>query len=215
MPTGVSIWSMPFRSSLTWIFESQGTWLDECRRVLRPGGAFIFTVHGSAFRDRLSEKERDEFDSGRPVVRRGQYTGANLCACFHPESHVRQTMASGFEGRRGCSSRREGQRGPGSVYAATNLRTTGIRPLAAPFDCCLISRRSRGGGRASRGRSIKPIKDAWLIQIDITNACHLRCAHCTPRRSSHKTSVFCRLRVRREGPAIIGRLAARRRMHGR
>jgi hypothetical protein len=26
---------------------------------------------------------------------------------------------------------------------------------------------------------MKPIKDAWLIQIDITNACHLRCAHCT------------------------------------
>jgi SAM-dependent methyltransferase len=77
--------------------ESQRAWLNECRRVLRPGGAFIFSVHGSAFRDRLSEKERGEFDSGRPVVRRGQYTGANLCACFHPESHVRQTMASGFE----------------------------------------------------------------------------------------------------------------------
>ncbi|MGH6847139.1 MAG: radical SAM protein [Methylocella sp.] len=26
---------------------------------------------------------------------------------------------------------------------------------------------------------MKPIKDAWLIQIDITNACHLKCAHCT------------------------------------
>jgi hypothetical protein len=26
---------------------------------------------------------------------------------------------------------------------------------------------------------MKAIKDAWLIQIDITNACHLRCAHCT------------------------------------
>jgi hypothetical protein len=37
----------------------------------------------------------------------------------------------------------------------------------------------QGGGRASRGRSIKPIKNAWLLQIDITNACHLRCAHCT------------------------------------
>lgn len=26
---------------------------------------------------------------------------------------------------------------------------------------------------------MKRIRDAWLIQIDITNACHLRCAHCT------------------------------------
>jgi hypothetical protein len=26
---------------------------------------------------------------------------------------------------------------------------------------------------------MKAIKDAWLVQIDITNACHLRCAHCT------------------------------------
>ena len=26
---------------------------------------------------------------------------------------------------------------------------------------------------------MKRIKDAWLIQIEITNACHLRCAHCT------------------------------------
>lgn len=26
---------------------------------------------------------------------------------------------------------------------------------------------------------MKPIYDAWLIQIEVTNACHLRCAHCS------------------------------------
>ncbi len=40
---------------------------------------------------------------------------------------------------------------------------------------------------------MKRIKDAWLIQIDITNACHLRCAHCTRAVPHIKTPYFADL----------------------
>jgi SAM-dependent methyltransferase len=77
--------------------KAQTAWRDEFRRILRPRGILLLTVDGNADNGRLDDKELEDFDSGRPVVRRGQYAGANICRCFHPESYVRETLAEGFE----------------------------------------------------------------------------------------------------------------------
>jgi SAM-dependent methyltransferase len=76
---------------------AQKAWRDELRRILRPRGILLLTVHGNAYIGHLADKEREAFNSGRPVVRRVQYPGGNLCASFHPESYVRETLAEGFE----------------------------------------------------------------------------------------------------------------------
>jgi SAM-dependent methyltransferase len=75
--------------------ELQLAWLAELRRVLRPGGLLLLTTHGQAYRDRLSEAERQRFDAGEIVVRWEDVAGSNLCGAFHPESAVRETLAAG------------------------------------------------------------------------------------------------------------------------
>jgi SAM-dependent methyltransferase len=77
--------------------NAQKAWRDELRRILRPRGILLLTVHGNAYTGRLTGKEQEDFNSGRPVVRLGQYPGGNLCVSFHPESYVRETLAEGFE----------------------------------------------------------------------------------------------------------------------
>jgi SAM-dependent methyltransferase len=76
---------------------AQKAWLDEFRRILRPGGNLLLSVHGKVYRGRLTGKELAEFNAGQPVVRIGGYPGGNLCVAFHPESFVRETLAEGFE----------------------------------------------------------------------------------------------------------------------
>jgi SAM-dependent methyltransferase len=77
--------------------KAQKAWRDEFRRILRPRGILILTLHGNAYKWQLTGKELEDFNSGRPVVRLSEYAGGNLCASFHPESYVRETLAEGFE----------------------------------------------------------------------------------------------------------------------
>jgi len=77
--------------------KAQKAWLDEFRRILRPRGILLLTVHGNAYAERLVGKELEDFNSGRPVVRLSQYPGGNLCVSFHPESYMRESLAEGFE----------------------------------------------------------------------------------------------------------------------
>lgn len=37
---------------------------------------------------------------------------------------------------------------------------------------------------------MKPIYDAWLIQIEVTNACNIGCANCTRFVGHHKKPYF-------------------------
>ena len=76
--------------------EEQTAWLAEFRRILRPDGILLLSLHGAAYRDRLSESELAAFDAEKVVVRRPQYAGGNLCSSFHPETYVRASMTQGF-----------------------------------------------------------------------------------------------------------------------
>lgn len=75
----------------------QKAWMHELRRVLRPGGLLLITIHGSGFADQLSASERARYDAGDLVVRWEGMAGSNMCSAFHPESYLRDSFSDGFE----------------------------------------------------------------------------------------------------------------------
>jgi SAM-dependent methyltransferase len=75
----------------------QWYWMCELRRVLKPGGVLVLSLHGDALRGRLSRAERADYRAGRLVVRGADLIGTNHCAAFHPPAYVRGVMADGFE----------------------------------------------------------------------------------------------------------------------
>lgn len=77
--------------------DLQRPWMDELRRVLRPGGVLVVTTHGRRYAERLVPEERARFEAGRCVVRRVEGAGTNLCSAFHPEAYLRGPFSEGWE----------------------------------------------------------------------------------------------------------------------
>jgi SAM-dependent methyltransferase len=79
--------------------ELQCAWTAECRRVLRPGGYFLFSTLGEFFvsRDRLTDEERRSFESGNLVVLYSRSAGTSLCSAYHPAGYVARELSDGFE----------------------------------------------------------------------------------------------------------------------
>ncbi len=75
----------------------QSHWVDELRRVLKPGGTLVLSLHGDATVRHLTRAERADYRAGRMVVRGGDLAGTNHCAAFHPPAFVRGAFAGGFE----------------------------------------------------------------------------------------------------------------------
>jgi len=74
----------------------QMLWMEELRRVLKPGGRLLLTVHGLTHLNQLNAEQRARFDSGELVVSRPEHSGDNECGAYHPESYVRRSLAKGF-----------------------------------------------------------------------------------------------------------------------
>jgi len=85
-------------SVFTHLTEPQGlAWRDEIRRILEPGGLWVFSTQGIPYLQRLSHAEQDRFHTGRIVCQHGAYRGQNICQTYHPERYVREELARGFE----------------------------------------------------------------------------------------------------------------------
>jgi SAM-dependent methyltransferase len=77
--------------------ESQARWVDELRRVLKPGGVLVVTVHGDHYRNVLDRAEGARYDEGHIVVRGGGAPeGRKWFHAFHPAPAMRRLLA-GFE----------------------------------------------------------------------------------------------------------------------
>jgi SAM-dependent methyltransferase len=98
LPYGDSTFDLVYAFSvLTHLTEElQRPWLDELRRILRPGGLLVLSTHGERYFKRLTAAERARFEAGELVVRWGGVAGTNLCTTFHPRSYL-ERLAEGFE----------------------------------------------------------------------------------------------------------------------
>jgi SAM-dependent methyltransferase len=77
----------------------QHSWLQEFKRVLRPGGFLLFSTLGEYYADldRLTDGERKTFDEGRLVVLFEDHAGESFCSAYHPRPYVEGPLADGFE----------------------------------------------------------------------------------------------------------------------
>jgi SAM-dependent methyltransferase len=75
--------------------DLQHAWVGDVKRVLKPGGFFLFSTLGEyyASRNRLTSAERASFDAGNLVVLYGRSAGTSLCSAYHPPDYVRQELA--------------------------------------------------------------------------------------------------------------------------
>ena len=79
--------------------ELQRAWMQECSRVLKPGGYLLFSTLGEYYvsRNRLTADERRSFESGNLVVLYEGSAGSSLCSAYHPPEYVARELAGELE----------------------------------------------------------------------------------------------------------------------
>jgi SAM-dependent methyltransferase len=77
--------------------QSQQLWLEEWRRILKPGGLLLFTTHGDTHSQRLGKREKPRYDAGELVVRHPRIEGLNMCVALHPPSYVRERLLADWD----------------------------------------------------------------------------------------------------------------------
>ena len=65
-------------------------WINEIRRVLRPGGILIITTQGSAYKDKMLSHEIAAFEKGELVTRDYIKEGHRIFSAFQPEVFMRK-----------------------------------------------------------------------------------------------------------------------------
>lgn len=69
--------------------EMHYQWFEELMRVLKPGGILFITLHGNAFKNKLTDSERIKFEKGELVVKSKTKEGHRTFAAFQPDSFVK------------------------------------------------------------------------------------------------------------------------------
>jgi SAM-dependent methyltransferase len=66
------------------------SWFNELVRVSKPGAILFLTLHGNAFRTKLTQAEEEVFDAGKLLIKGNTKVGHRTYAAFHPEPFVKQ-----------------------------------------------------------------------------------------------------------------------------
>jgi SAM-dependent methyltransferase len=77
--------------------DLQRAWIDELRRILRPGGYILFTTHGDRFFSFFNEKQVERFRAGELVVIEEDAEGTNHYGSFASTEYVKKHLLSEFE----------------------------------------------------------------------------------------------------------------------
>jgi SAM-dependent methyltransferase len=79
--------------------QLQHAWMQDCLRVLRPGGWLLMSTLGEHYLSlrRLTESEEQAFRRGEVVVLYQHSAGSSLCSAYHPPSYVREKLGADFE----------------------------------------------------------------------------------------------------------------------
>jgi ubiquinone/menaquinone biosynthesis C-methylase UbiE len=67
-------------------------WINELFRVLKEDGILFLTLHGKAFKTKLSKKQLDIFDNGQIVVLSKTKEGHRTYTAYHPVSFVKNLV---------------------------------------------------------------------------------------------------------------------------
>lgn len=77
--------------------DLQFAWMDEMRRVIKPGGYLYMTTHGDSYLPRLDEDERRRYQADELVIRRQHLAGKNVCNAYYSQRYVRTRLTRGCE----------------------------------------------------------------------------------------------------------------------
>lgn len=72
-------------------------WLEEIRRILRPGGILLFTTQGRAFRSKLSHREKQNLEKDGYLTRDYPQRGHRMMSTFQNPAHVSGLLSGRFE----------------------------------------------------------------------------------------------------------------------
>lgn len=75
-----------------WTEELQHAWIQEFRRLLKPGGLLLFSTHGDYHLPFMPADRQPEFRAGKLVVTGDDVVGTNACAAFHPYDYVKNEL---------------------------------------------------------------------------------------------------------------------------
>jgi 2-polyprenyl-3-methyl-5-hydroxy-6-metoxy-1,4-benzoquinol methylase len=85
-------------SVITHLTDDLGrAWIEEWRRMIRPGGLLLVTTIGEVGRQQLNARQRERYDSGEPVVTKEGLQGMNACVAHHPPRYVTGTLLAGLD----------------------------------------------------------------------------------------------------------------------
>jgi 2-polyprenyl-3-methyl-5-hydroxy-6-metoxy-1,4-benzoquinol methylase len=68
--------------------QMQIPWLQEMKRILKPGGLIFLSVHGDHYRYMLTPEEERRFNQGEIVAHQVESAGTNYCNVFHPRKYL-------------------------------------------------------------------------------------------------------------------------------
>ena len=77
--------------------DNQIKWLQEIKRVLRPGGIFLLTSHGEVFKTIMTQTERDRYERDEIVIRGNTTEGHRVYGAFHPPAKMRELFGRYFK----------------------------------------------------------------------------------------------------------------------
>lgn len=74
--------------------EMHFAWFNELLRVLKPGGILLLTLHGNAFKEKLTEPEKNNFEKGNLVVKSNTKEGHRTFSAFQPVNFVKELIGT-------------------------------------------------------------------------------------------------------------------------
>jgi ubiquinone/menaquinone biosynthesis C-methylase UbiE len=69
-------------------------WFNELLRVLKPNGILFLTLHGDAFKIKLTESEQKMYTSGQVVIKSNTKEGHRTYGAFHPDKFVHELIGN-------------------------------------------------------------------------------------------------------------------------
>ncbi len=77
--------------------EKHHTWVNELFRISKPSSILLITTQGKAFKNKLTKKEKELFDSDKLVVRANVKEGHRVFSAFQPQHFMNKLFKEYFE----------------------------------------------------------------------------------------------------------------------